>query len=148
MEGYNERMTQLDEVIGLFRSFKSGVITMMQKLHQVKESGVWQERFSSWGEFVEAPEGLGISQGFASKLLSVNRHYLLEANLSPEKLQGVDYESLYLAAKTEGTPEEQVEKARLLTRTELKQTKAEQTPHEPAYDTYCSHCWLSQSNHP
>lgn len=123
-------MTLLEQTKKAFADVRSSVVVAMQKLYQVKEESAWESVASSWGEYVESE--LGISQGFSSKLLSVNKHYLLEANIAPEKIENIDYECLYLAAKTEGTPEEQVEKARTLTRRELKEERndAEEAPHE------------------
>lgn len=106
-----------------FETVKSSVIRAMQYLYVVKEEEAWKEVSGSFGEYVQSE--LGISQGFASKLLSVNQHYLIESGLSPENIQGIDYEALYLAQKTEGTPEEQVEKARTLTRRELKEERVD-----------------------
>lgn len=138
-------MTLLEQTKKAFADVRSSVIVAMQKLYQVKEEGAWESVASSWGEYVESE--LGISQGFSSKLLSVNKHYLLEANISPEKIENIDYECLYLAAKTEGTPEEQIEKARTLTRLELKQTKNDEAPHTPDFVEYCKTCHVTRVNH-
>lgn len=106
-----------------FESVRSSVVVAMQYLYTVREEGAWKEVASSFSEYVESE--LGISQGFASKLLAVNQHYLIEGGLSPENIAETDYECLYLAAKTEGTPEEQVAKARTLTRRELKEERVD-----------------------
>ncbi len=118
-------MNLLTETKQAFAKVRSSVVDAMQKLYQVKESGEWQAVASSFGEYVESE--LQISQGFASKLLTVNEHYLL-AGVSQEKIAGIDYECLYLAAKTEGTLDEQIEKARTLTRRELKEERNEEVP--------------------
>ena len=129
-----------------FRDVKSSIVRAMRNLYEVHERGSWATVATSWSEYVESD--LGISQGFASKLLSVNRHYLVEGGFYPENIEGIDYEKLYLAAKSGGTVEEQIAKARTLTRAELKQTNAEEKPHEPSFGEYCSVCWLSKANHP
>lgn len=128
-----------------FQSIKQNVIVAMQLLAAVQELKVWESVASSWSEYVESE--LGISQGFASKLLSVNKHYLLEGGYSPANIEGCDYEKLYLASKTEGTVEEQLAKAKTLSRSELKQERNEIKPHAPDYHEVCTVCWLSKTNH-
>lgn len=115
------------------------MVQAMKNLHLLKESGEWQERFDTWGEFVESPEGLGISQGFASKLLTVHRTYLLEGGMDENAIAGIDYERLYAARSLPGTPEEKVAMAKTLTRRELKETKNEAEGHEHSGKTYQIH---------
>jgi hypothetical protein len=138
-------MDLLQETREAFDSLKSNVVDAMQKLYKVFESKAWESVASSWSEYVESD--LGISQGFASKLLAVNKHYLLEGGYSPENIRGVDYERLYLAAKSGGTIEEQLAKAKTLTRSELKQERNEIEPHEPEYVRFCKICNVSEQNH-
>lgn len=114
-------MNLIEQTKEAFLILKSSVITAMQLLYQLRESGEWQQVSSTWSDFVK--DELGLSQGFASRLLSVNQHYLVEGGVSPEKLAEIDHEKLYLAAQTEGTVEEQIEKARLLNRRELREEK-------------------------
>lgn len=124
-----------------FASVRSSIVEAMQNLWSVKNGDVWKETScTSFGEYCESE--LGVSQSFASKLLQVNQHYLLEAGFSPEKIVGIDYECLYLAAKTEGTPEEQLARAKTLTRRELKETKNDTNPcsHQNHGDC-CYDCW-------
>lgn len=131
-------MNLLDETITIFQTIRSGVVLAMQKLYQVKEEGAWEGKYSSFGEFVE--EGLGISQGFASKLLTVNKHYLLEGAVSPEQITGIDYEKLYMASKLGGRVEEQLAKAKTLSRSELKLEKGDEDQHAHEPITICRHC--------
>lgn len=131
-------MTLLENTKKAFESVRSSVVVAMQYLYQVKEEEAWTEVSGSFSEYVEAE--LGISQGFASKLLSVNQHYLIEGGYSPENIEGFDYEKLYLAAKTEGTYEEQLAKAKTLTRRELKEERNEKEPHEHEPIQICRVC--------
>ncbi len=131
-------MNLIEETRAIFAGVRAGLVKAMQNLHAIKESGEWTTVASTWGEFLE--DQLKISQGFGSKLLTVHNHYLLEANISPEKLEGVDYECLYLAAKTEGSPEEQIEKARSLSRRELREERNEKEPHEHLPIKICKVC--------
>jgi len=131
-------MTLIQEVKDAFANVRSSVEYAMQKLYAIKESGEWADVSDNWGQFVEAE--LGISQSFSSKLLSVNQHYLIEGGFSPEKIEGIDYECLYLAAKTEGTQEEQVARARTLTRRELKESRNDEDPHDHIPVSICKTC--------
>lgn len=142
-------MNLLDNTIAIFKSVRLSMVHAMINLHEIKTTELWRDRFGSWGEFVESPDGLGISQGFASKLLTTANHYLIEGKVSPEKLEAIDYERLYLARTLPGTVEEQVAKARVLTRTELKQERndAEPTPHTPEWVEFCKICNVSRANH-
>lgn len=133
-------MSILEQTREAFANVRSSVVVAMQKLAFVKEQGLWEVIAPSWGEYVETD--LGISQSFASKLVSVNNHYLVEGGFSPEKLEGIDYECLYLAAKTDGTPEEQLSKAKVLTRRELKESRNDDEPHEHEPITICKKCSL------
>lgn len=133
-------MNLLAETKAAFENVKGSIVVAMQKLHAVKESGDWESVANTWSEYVESE--LGISQGFASKLLSVNKHYLIEGGYSPENISDIAAESLYLAAKTGGTVEEHIEKARTLTRRELKEDRNDEDPHEHTAVSYCSKCGL------
>lgn len=133
-------MNLLEETKEIFNTLRSGVVVAMQKLHRVKEEGVWDQVASSWGEYVESE--LGISQGFSSKLLSVNEHYLLSGAVSPEQITGIDYEKLYMARSLPGTIEEQLSKAKTLTRRELKEEKNDDTPCTHEEIRICKHCGI------
>lgn len=140
---YNPQL--LDEAKRAFENVKGSIVVAMQKLYEVKECGAWEDVSSSWSEYCEAE--LGISQSFASKLLSVNKHYLVDGGYSPENISNIPAESLYLAAKTGGTVEEQLERARTLKRSELKIERNEIEPHTPEYVEYCKICDVSRHNH-
>jgi hypothetical protein len=116
-------MNLLDQTKAAFAQFRSSVVQAMQYLYQVRESGDWMQVSPTWTDYVK--NELEISQGFASKLLSVNKHYLIEGGLSPENIQGIDYERLYIAQQTAGTPEEHVAKAKTLSRRELREEKVD-----------------------
>lgn len=98
--------------------------------------------------WAEVCEDLDISQGFSSKLLTIHKHFILEGGMDPTSLEGVDYEKLYLASKTEGSPEEQLARAQTLTRGELKLEKSENELHTPDFKEVCTTCWVSKENHP
>lgn len=129
-----------------FSKVRSSIVEAMQYLYQVKQSEAWQEAgYESFGDYVQ--QDLGISQGFASKLGTINKTFLIEGGLSPEKLVGIDYERLYSAAKLTGSVEEKLAKAQTLSRSELKQEKSEETVHTPSFQRVCTICWVSEGNH-
>jgi predicted nucleotidyltransferase len=129
----NSLLTQTKQA---FADVKSSVVVAMQKLYEVQQSEVYLEVADSWNEYVQSE--LGISQGFASKLLTVNRHYLIEGGMAPEDIAGVDYEKLYLARDLEVPMLEKLESARHLTRRELREASSEQV-HEHSGETTLIH---------
>lgn len=133
-------MTLLDQTKDAFSTMKSSVIWAMQLLYQLRESGEWEQISETWTDFVT--DELGLSQGFASRLLTVNRHYLVEGGLSADSLENIDHERLYLASHTGGNVEEQLAKARTLTRRELKEERNDEQPHEHVPITICKTCSL------
>ncbi len=113
-----------------FQQVKGSVVQAMQYLWLVKEEEAWKEVSETFSDYIR--DHLDISQGFASKLLAVNKHYLIEGAVSPEHIVGLDYEKLYIAQQTAGTAEEHIEKARLLSRRELREEKVDDGHiHEP-----------------
>lgn len=106
----------IDQTKKLLTAVRGSLIRVAQNLYRIKEEKAYGEKF---GAFCESE--LGISEGFASKLLSVHKTYILEGGLPPERLEGLDYEKAYLASKLEGTVEERLAKAETLTRAELRE---------------------------
>lgn len=126
----------------LLGAVRGSLIRVAQNLGRIKET--YQDE-KSWGSFCE--EELGISQSFASKLLTVNRVYLVEGGLAPEKIENIDYERLYLARNIEGSAELKAETARTLSRSEIKRNLNDEKPHKGEFGSYCKVCWLSEENH-
>ncbi len=130
--------TLLEETINLFKNVRASMVKAMVNLYALRENNEWADSYSTWGEFVE--DGLGISQGFASKLLTVHKAYLLDGGLDENAIAGIDYEKLYAARELPGTPEERVAMAKVLTRRELKDTKNEASAHEHIEVKICKVC--------
>ncbi len=134
-------MNLLDKTEELFSKMKYDAVLAAEALYQCKQQGVWSERYSTFGEFVET---LGVSQSGASKMISWFTHFAIEGGVSHAKLAEIDTEKLYLATTLEGTPEEQVEKAMVLSRGEIKaQRIADKTGHECTHEetvTICKSC--------
>lgn len=139
--------TLIAETKHLLGGVRQSLVKVMQNLHIIRESGEWREEASSWSEFCE--DSLGISQSMASKLLTAHSAWVLRAGVAPEKLEGIDYEKLYLAAPllTGNNTEEVLAQAKTLTRSELKQTNNEKAPHEGTFEELCTTCYVSRANH-
>jgi hypothetical protein len=120
-------LDDVDTAIFLVQVSDRAVSATRALLFKIFSEKTWQGRFSTWGEFVE--EGLGKSQGWASKQLTVHEHFTLKGGIPTEDLN-IDTEKLYMAARLEGSTEEQIEKARTLSRYELKQERNDEAPHE------------------
>ncbi len=122
----------------------SGAIEVLRPLvYEVYAQGLWEGRFSSFGEYVESPDGLNRSQGYASKLRQVEQ-FRLDSGLSEQDIRGIDYESMYLAIKTGGTPEEVVAKAKTLTRAELRASREDTNPCSHEWIEACKNCWRAK----
>lgn len=121
---------------------RGSLIRVAQNLYEIKQQLPPGKNF---GQFVE--EEFGMSQSAASKLLSVHRVYILEGGASPETLEQVDAEKLYMSASLEGTVEEKIAKARTLTRSELRQERQEDEPHAFEAKEICKTCGGIRENH-
>lgn len=131
-----QNLSEIDALIYLVRISDKAENLTRAGLYKVSQDKLWEDRFSSWAEFVESADGLNKSQSWASKHLAIHEYYTLEGGLSPEQLEGSATESLYLARELPGTPEEKVAMARTLSRREIKQTKNENEGHEHQGETY------------
>lgn len=108
----------LQAAAACFNSARQSLIRGAGYLHHIKQQELWKESHESFGQYVESE--CHISQSFAAKLVKIYDHYVVAGGVSEQTLEGVDSERLYMALDLPGTTHEQVEKARLLTRRELK----------------------------
>ena len=115
-------LNEVDAAIFLVKVGDKANAMSRELLWKINDQKLWQDKFSCWGEFVESPEGLGKSQSWASKQLSVFSHYA--GKVSQIKMETIDNERLYLAMRLPGTPEEQVQRAELWDRQQIKQELA------------------------
>lgn len=126
----------LDQCITSFQRVRGSMVSAMMDLAAVFAAKAWEEKYSSFGEFVE--NGLQISQSSASKMLKVHQAYLLSGTTKPEALEGIDLEKAYLAIPLlkDQSPREVLEQAKLLSRQELKETvhEAQNGPHTHQFD--------------
>lgn len=125
----------IEETKLLLGAVRGSLIRVAMNLAQLRGSFAAK---GEWGSFCEGE--LGISESFASKLLRVHNTFLAEGKLEPARLEGIDYEKLYLASGLEGTVEEKLAKAETLSRRELKEEKNEEVPHEHEPIQICRVC--------
>lgn len=142
----NEQL--INETRELLHAVRGSLIHVAQNLYRIKEEGMWEGRASSWSEFCESD--LQISQSQASKLESIYKHFVIDGGKTTDDLMGLDYEKAYMARKLPGTVDEQLSKAKTLSRVELKHeaNDAEPVPHTPDFVEYCKTCGLSRATHP
>jgi len=133
-------MNLLEQTRASFANVRSSIVEAMQHLWKVKETEAWKESYESFGEYVE--QDLGISQGFASKLGTINKTYLVEGGLSPEKLEGIDHDKLYAAARLSGSVEEKLAKALTLSRRDLKDELNDEEPQPHEHVPACAVCHI------
>jgi hypothetical protein len=119
----------------LLNAVRGSSIKIGENLYNIKEN---LSKETNWADFIR--DEFDISEGFASKLMTIHRVLVLEGGVSQEKLEGIDGEKLYLATKLEGTPEEKVAKASTLTRRELKEERNDEQPHEHIPVSICKTC--------
>lgn len=132
----------LEASIILVRKIDGAVDLLRPLVYEVWEKELWKGRFSSFGEYVESPDGLNKSQGYASKLKTVEQ-FRLE---SGQDVSGIDYEAMYLSIKSGGTPEEIVSKAKTLTRAELRQERNDLNDHTHEWIQICKHCQVRNND--
>lgn len=133
-------LTILEETKKAFANYRAGTIEAAACLFDVRAGNAWETVASSWGEYVE--QELQISQSFASKLLSAYTHFCIEGNIPRAEIADIDHERLYLARKLGGSVEEQIAKARTLSRHELKLELNDDKPHDHDWIEFCSVCHI------
>lgn len=137
-------LSDLDKSIFIARHISSAMDVLRPLVYSVWKDELWRGRFSSFGEYVESPNGLGRSQGYASKLKQVEE-FRINSGLSEYDIAGIDYESMYLSLKSGGTPEQILDKAKTLTRAQLRQERNAHADHEHDFIEACSICWIKKS---
>lgn len=103
----------IEDCIDAFHEARGSVVKAMPLLYTIWEKDLWSEQYSSLGEFLDV---CGVSRSQASRLITVYARFR-----DVPQLETVDPERLYLAAKLDGTPEEQFAKAANLSRGELRE---------------------------
>lgn len=135
-----EPMNLLEKTEQLFHSARVFLIEAAAALYQVQQTEAWKEVHPTWGDYVNT---LGLSPTKASKLTSTFEHFVIKGGVSHAKVASMELDRLYLSKGLQGTPAEQVEKALLLTRGELREQKffeehGQEHEHDPI--TVCRIC--------
>lgn len=142
-----ESLSVLDQSIYLARHINTAVDTLRPLVYQVAKDELWKERFSSFGEYVESPEGLNYNSSGASKLKTIEQ-FRLDNGFSEKEVNGIAVESLYLSIKAGGEPKLILSRAQTLSRNEIKMERLETEPHPFEANPNCRTCGLAKSNHP
>jgi len=136
--------TLVEETRGLLKTGKELLVKVAYNLHSLRESGEWKGQYESFPKYCQ--EEFELSQSTTSKYLAVADFFA--AKYQPEEIGPVDIEKLYLSAKLEGSPEENLAKAKTWSRDDFKVAKSEDEPHAFERVCYCKVCGLSEERHP
>ena len=121
----------------LLNAVRGSSIQIGQNLYEIKQE---LEFGTDWGDTLR--DEFDLSEGQASKLISVYKIYVLEGGFSHAQLEGIDTERLYLAKSLEGSIEEKFAKASTLTRRELRETRVEEDGHQHEAVEICKTCGI------
>ena len=140
-------MTSLAKASGLleatsdaFKAARRSLLAATHLLYQVREKEAYKSKYDPFSAFVE--EECGISRGHASKLLTIYSHYVVEHGVLQQNLEAVDTDKLYLAIRTPGSAQQQLSRAKTLTRQELKLDTNDAEPHDHEPITICAKCHI------
>lgn len=141
----NELTTNLiQETKELYTAGKRVMIQVAANLRTIKDENEWQQYgYQKFPEFCEAVLDIGPSQ--VSKFEKITDFFL--GTYTPDEIGPVDYEKLYQSARLGGDVGTALERAKKWNRADFKKQKAEQTPHDPVWVTYCSVCKQSKETH-
>lgn len=133
-----------EETRGLLKTGKELLVKVAYNLHSLRESGEWREEHDSFPKYCQAT--FELSQSSTSKYLAIADYF--SAKFLPEDIGPVDIEKLYASTKLEGSPEENLSRAKTWSRDQFKTNKAAIEPHEFVRVCYCSVCGISDERHP
>lgn len=111
-----------------FKSARKDILAGAILLERIYSQELYKASYESFGAYVNEELQIGPSQ--ASKLISVVKTYLVEGGLKKSEISDIEPERLYLAIRTKGSLAAKVERARLLTRSDLKQELASKDGHD------------------
>lgn len=115
----------LRDTIDLVRQIETRFLELGARLYQIREHKLWEETYDSFQEFLDSAK---ISKGNASMLAAIHKAYVIDGGVSHEKLAQVGYSNLYAAIPLLESEDVEtvVNKAKLLTRDEIKQEVREE----------------------
>ncbi len=108
----------LRDTIDVARAIETRFLELGARLFKIRTQNLWESTYDSYQEFLDTAK---ISPGNASILASVHEHYVVNGGMTPTSLVGAGYSTLYAAIpliEKDGV-EKVVEKAKLLTRSEI-----------------------------
>ena len=110
-----------EEITTLVRNIRSNYITLAELLYKMKTENLWQYlSYESFWAYVGSPE-ISLKRSTVYKLLGIYEKFVLEEKVSHDRLAGVDYNKLDMVrTKVEGDAEEWIEKAKELSRSDLR----------------------------
>lgn len=111
----------VDACIWLVKATDKAENLSRRLLYEIEQNKLYDSKFSSWSEFVESPDGLGKTKGWASKQLKIYKRFNLDGGFSNEELENIDSERLYLATLLPGTPQEQLTRSKVWSRSEIQE---------------------------
>lgn len=132
----------LRNTVDLVKQIETRFLELGARLFQIRERRFWESAYDSFEDFLEAAK---ISAGNASMLAAIHKTYVVDGGVSMERLASVGYSNLYAAIpliERDGV-DKAVEKARLLTRAELREEVREEKHGECAHAEtihICSTC--------
>lgn len=132
----------LRDTVDLVRQIETRFLELGARLFQIRERNLWKDTYESFQEFLDSAK---VSKGNASMLAAIHKAYVVDGGVSHDKLAQVGYSNLYEAIhliEKDGV-HQAVEKARLLTRAELKEEVRERDHGECAHEEtvkICSTC--------
>lgn len=132
----------LRDTIDLVKQIETRFIELGRRLFTIKEKELWTGQYDTYQEFLDDAR---INPGHDSILRSIHKNYVVEGNVKPQHLARIGYSNLYEAIpliEKDGV-ELAVEKARTLTRSEIKDEVREDKHGECKHEetiTICSKC--------
>ena len=134
----------VEETRGLLTRGKELLVQVAYNLYTLRESGEWKGEYDTFPKYCQ--EVFELSQSTTSKYMAVAEYF--SAKFLPEDIGPVAMENLYLSTKLEGSPEENLSKAKTWSRDDFKIAKSEDEPHAFEKVCYCKVCGLSEERHP
>lgn len=127
----------IEQTRSLLNAVRGSSIKIGENLYIIKQN---MAPGTDWGDLLR--DEFDISEGFASKLISIHKVLVIEGGISQAKLENIDGEKLYLALKLDGTAEEKIAKAQTLTRRELREERTDDDGHTHEAVEICKHCGI------
>lgn len=132
-----EPINYCDYAIEIKKNLEAGFLTLAEMLYYIKTDELYKGKWESFASYLAE---MDIKESQASKYITVYKNWILEAGVSPRKLQEIGVDKAYTALPLlkSGT-EEAVKKATSLKRAELRDEVYESKNGEP-----CQHLNLTR----